>query len=600
MPNTPNYSLPYPAETYDADVPVDMEALAEAVDGVMLGRTLVDAKGDLLAGTGADTVTRLPVGADGTVLGASSTQPSGLTWVQLAGAYVPVSSKGAPNGVASLDAGGKVPNAQLPPGAGGTIYDAKGDIVAASANDTPARFAVGADGQVLQADSTQPQGLKWGTPAAGGAGIPPSIVDAKGDLIVGTADDTVARLARGTDGQVLSTDSAQAAGLKWIPAPSGGGGGKTSWWENVYNPATPYVSGDVVTYNGVTYLAVNPSTGQTPPTVAPGAGTPSPQAKAQRGTVLSVATGTLVAVPLDTELYDTDNIHDNVTNNTRLTCRTAGTYIVSAYAQFAANATGLRLAQLNVNGNLLTADRRNTVSTAGHPSELSLSAEVQLAVGDYIELIVYHEAGVALNVAAGAALSMARVTNVPPSTGSGASVGFGTALPASPTDGDEYVLVDSLTAPTYQWRFKYIAGITDAYKWVYIGGAPAANEIAAAQAHSSTVYVDLTTVGPQFTIPRSGIYQLDLAIGWCKANNAAVAALNRYAAVKLGAAATSDNDSCISGDDSATPSIKSMGASFVRTLVAADVVKVQYRYSTATGSAEYGKRMLKVTPMRVS
>jgi hypothetical protein len=42
-----------------------------------------------------------------------------------------------------------------------SIVDAKGDIIAASANDTPARLAVGANGTSLVADSTQTTGLGW-------------------------------------------------------------------------------------------------------------------------------------------------------------------------------------------------------------------------------------------------------------------------------------------------------------------------------------------------------------------------------------------------------------------------------------------------------
>jgi len=47
------------------------------------------------------------------------------------------------------------------------------------------------------------------------AGISASIIDAKGDLIVGTADNTVGRLAVGTDGHTLVADSGAATGLAY-------------------------------------------------------------------------------------------------------------------------------------------------------------------------------------------------------------------------------------------------------------------------------------------------------------------------------------------------------------------------------------------------
>jgi hypothetical protein len=44
-----------------------------------------------------------------------------------------------------------------------TIVDAKGDLIGATAADTPARLAVGTNGQVLTADSTAATGLAWAT-----------------------------------------------------------------------------------------------------------------------------------------------------------------------------------------------------------------------------------------------------------------------------------------------------------------------------------------------------------------------------------------------------------------------------------------------------
>jgi hypothetical protein len=48
-----------------------------------------------------------------------------------------------------------------------SIVDAKGDLIAATAADTPSRLAVGTNGQVLIADSTAATGLAWANPSGG-------------------------------------------------------------------------------------------------------------------------------------------------------------------------------------------------------------------------------------------------------------------------------------------------------------------------------------------------------------------------------------------------------------------------------------------------
>ena len=50
------------------------------------------------------------------------------------------------------------------------------------------------------------------------AAIPITLVDAKGDLLTGTAADTLARLAVGANGGTLVADSTQTAGLRWTTA----------------------------------------------------------------------------------------------------------------------------------------------------------------------------------------------------------------------------------------------------------------------------------------------------------------------------------------------------------------------------------------------
>jgi hypothetical protein len=56
-----------------------------------------------------------------------------------------------------------------------------------------------------------------------GAAINKTIVDAKGDLIVASGADAVARLAVGTNDHVLTADSGATNGIKWAALPAAGG-----------------------------------------------------------------------------------------------------------------------------------------------------------------------------------------------------------------------------------------------------------------------------------------------------------------------------------------------------------------------------------------
>jgi hypothetical protein len=79
--------------------------------------------------------------------------------------------------------------------------------------------ADGSSGQVL---STSGAGiLSWATAGSGAVGTD-AIWDVKGDLAVGTGANTASRLAASTNGFVLSCDSVEATGLKWIAASGGG------------------------------------------------------------------------------------------------------------------------------------------------------------------------------------------------------------------------------------------------------------------------------------------------------------------------------------------------------------------------------------------
>lgn len=119
-------------------------------------------------------------------------------------------------------------------------------------------------------------------------------------------------------------------------------------------------------------------------------------ARAYHNTTQSIADSTFVAISLNSERWDTDTIHDTVTNNSRLTCKTAGLYVIHAHLGYASHATGRRYLIIRLNGTTEIC-RESQTAVNGSATTLTVATEYQLAVNDYVEMVAWQNSGGALN-----------------------------------------------------------------------------------------------------------------------------------------------------------------------------------------------------------
>lgn len=104
---------------------------------------------------------------------------------------------------------------------------------------TDGGFIVG-DGSVFNVESGSTARASLDVPSNAQA-VLQSLANAKGDLIVATADNTFTILAVGTNDQVLTAASGETPGVKWADA-SGGSGSTPDWVTD--HPDTPPASAD--------------------------------------------------------------------------------------------------------------------------------------------------------------------------------------------------------------------------------------------------------------------------------------------------------------------------------------------------------------------
>lgn len=126
-------------------------------------------------------------------------------------------------------------------------------------------------------------------------------------------------------------------------------------------------------------------------------------ARVYSSTPQAITTGVSTAIAFNSERFDTDTIHDTVTNNSRLTCKTAGVYLITGSIEWEMS-TGARSLAVRFNGTT-TIVQALVPAVSGNLTMQTCSTIYQFAINDYVELMVAQDSGNNLNVNATASYS---------------------------------------------------------------------------------------------------------------------------------------------------------------------------------------------------
>lgn len=236
-----------------------------------------------------------------------------------------------------------------------------------------------------------------------GNGIDTSLVDLKG----------------GTTGQILSKTSNTDLDFTWIAndqgditavtAGTGISGGGTSGAVTITNSMATEITaaGDIIVGTGSGTFDNLPigSTGQiltADTTVSPyKVKWASPESflgcRVTKTGSQAITTATLTAVTWNLEDYDTNSMHDNVTNNSRITIPSGqgGYYLVQANLVYTDAGTAAEIL-IYKNGTILKRQMSGTSSTGDF--DLEITAVLNLAASDYIEIYTRQATGANRNV----------------------------------------------------------------------------------------------------------------------------------------------------------------------------------------------------------
>lgn len=127
-----------------------------------------------------------------------------------------------------------------------------------------------------------------------------------------------------------------------------------------------------------------------------------PRVRAYHSTTQSIANGSATAVALNNEAVDSATIHDNSTNNSRLTIPTGedGFWLFALFVEFASNATGQRKLELRRGGADFFAGVTVDAAAGSNATRIAFAFAMEATAGQYFEMVVTQNSGGSLNLEA--------------------------------------------------------------------------------------------------------------------------------------------------------------------------------------------------------
>lgn len=116
---------------------------------------------------------------------------------------------------------------------------------------------------------------------------------------------------------------------------------------------------------------------------------PSQSCRVYKDTSTSLPHDTSVTVSFNQERWDTDSMHDNSTNPSRITIQTTGKYILGASIHIAAGADAIHAHITIRRGGTTVVTAQSSVALAGLTRQLSLDTLIDGVIGEYYEVVVY-------------------------------------------------------------------------------------------------------------------------------------------------------------------------------------------------------------------